>query len=126
MEFIGTVQFRVNNARGNPVAIFMEQGDGECRITFRLSQWRHIVGAGATVNKAAADFETNLKAALSSEGAYEGPYWNGGIKPEKPAPPKPAAAAAPATKPALSPAEGPASPPAAPTSPPAESGGSFS
>lgn len=121
MEFIATVQFREDGARGNPVSIFMEQGDGECRMTFRLPQWKHIVGVGATANKAAANFETNLKAALPSEGAYEGPYWNGGIKPEKPAPPKPPAPA-PTAKPALSPAKTAASPPATPPPPPAENG----
>jgi hypothetical protein len=91
MEFIGTVQFTRNEARGNPVALYMEQTEGEYRISARLPQWRHIVGAGATANKAAGNYETNLKAAVPAEGAYEGPYWNAGIKPEKPAPPKPAA-----------------------------------
>lgn len=107
MEFIGTVQFTVNGMRGNPVALFMEQVEGEHRIASRLPQWRHIVGAGATVNKAAGNFEVNLKAAVPAEGAYEGPYWNGGIKAEKPAPPKPATAA-------------PAATPAAPPPPSAE------
>lgn len=126
MEFIATVQFRENGARGNPVSIFMEQQDGEVRITFRLPQWKHIVGVGATANKAAANFETNLKAALPSEDAYEGPYWNGGVKPEKPAPPKPVTAAAPVAKPASSPVEEAASPPPMPTAPPAENGAASS
>ena len=109
MELIGTVQFTVNSKRGNPVALFLEQSEGECRITSRLPQWRHIVGTGATVNKAAGNFEANLKAALPSEGAYDGPSWNGGIKAEKPTPPKPSATA-------------PAATPAAPPAPPAEGG----
>ena len=93
LEFVGTVQFWPNGVRGNPVALFMEKTEGgECRISARLPEWRHIVGAGATVNKAAGNYELTLKAAVSAANAYEGPYWNGGIKAEKPAPPKPAAA----------------------------------
>ncbi len=97
IEFVGTVQFWPNGVRGNPVALFMEKTEsGECRISARLPDWRHVVGVGATVNKAAGNYELNLKAAVPAEGAYEGPYWNAGIKAEKPAPPKPAAAAPPA------------------------------
>ena len=93
VEFVGTVQFWPNGVRGNPVGLFMEKLEsGECRISARLPEWRHIVGLGATVNKAAGDYELNLKAAAPAEGAYEGPYWNGGIKAEKPAPPKPVTA----------------------------------
>ncbi len=93
VEFVGTVQFWPNGARGNPVALYMEKlENGECRISARLPEWRHIVGVGATVNKAAGNYELNLKAAAPADGAYEGPYWNSGIKAEKPALPKPAAA----------------------------------
>ena len=93
LEFVGTVQFWPNGARGNPVALFMEKTEsGECRISARLPDWRHVVGVGATVNKAAGNYDLKLKAAASAEGAYEGPYWNDGIKAEKPAPPKPAVA----------------------------------
>jgi hypothetical protein len=94
VEFVGTVQFWPNGVRGNPVGLFMEKLEsGECRISARLPEWRHLVGVGATINKAAGNYELNLKAAVSAEGAYEGPYWSGGIKAEKPAPPKPAPAA---------------------------------
>ncbi len=112
MEFIGTVQFRANGARGNPIALIMEQVEGEYRIASRLPQWRHIVGTGTTANKAAGNFEVNLKAALPSEGAYEGPYWNGGVKAEKPVPPKPMASASAATSsvPPAPPVEGGAAP----------------
>ena len=96
VEFVGTVQFWPNGARGNPVALYMEKlENGECRISARLTEWRHIVGVGVTVNKAAGNYELNLKAAAPADGAYEGPYWNSGIKAEKPALPKPAAAAPP-------------------------------
>ena len=96
VEFVGTVQFWPNGARSNPVALYMEKlENGECRISARLPEWRHIVGVGATVNKAAGYYELNLKAAAPADGAYEGPYWNSGIKAEKPALPKPAAAAPP-------------------------------
>ena len=100
LEFVGAVQFWPNGARGNPVALYMEKMEnGECRISARLPSWRHVAGVGATVNKAAGNYELTLKAAVPAEGAYEGPYWNAGIKAEKPAPPKPAAAS-PAASPA--------------------------
>jgi len=118
MEFIGTVQFKQNDARGNPIALYVEQAEGECRISARLPQWRHIAGTGTTVNKAAGNYEINLKAAVPSEGAYEGPYWNAGIKAEKPVPPKPVVAAPGSPPPATSPAGGgPADVPPAPTAP---------
>jgi len=111
-EFVGTVQFWPNGARGNPVALYMEKlENGECRISARLPEWRHVVGVGATVNKAAGNYELNLKAAVPADGAYEGPYWNSGIKAEKPAPPKPAAATPQA-------GGGPAGAPPAPTGTP--------
>jgi hypothetical protein len=97
VEFVGSVQFWPHGARGNPVALYMEKlENGECRISARLPEWRHIVGVGATVNKAAGNYELNLKAAVPADGSYEGPYWNSGVKAEKPSPAKPAAATAPA------------------------------
>ena len=90
MDFVGTIQLTQNGRRGNPVALFLEQGEGEYRISFCLPQWRHIVGTGATANKAAGDFELKLKAVAPPGVIYDGPAWNSGIKAEKPAPPKPA------------------------------------
>src|SRR5712692_4195840 len=111
IEFVGTVQFWPNGVRGNPVALFMEKTEsGECRIGARLPDWRHVVGVGATVNKAAGNYELNLNAAAPAEGAYEGPYWNDGIKAEKPAPPKPAAAPAPPVPSVAGGGPGPAEP----------------
>ncbi len=124
LEFVGTVQFWPAGVRGNPVALYMEKEEnGECRISTRLPAWKNIVGVGATVNKAAGNYEITLKAALPAEGAYEGPYWNAGIKAEKPAPPKPPAPAPTATPPPAAPSTGGAPPPAseappAPTAPP--------
>lgn len=125
LTFVGTVQFWPNGARGNPVALYMDQSEhGAYRITVRLPDWTHVVGTGATVNKAAGNYELNLKAAASATGAsYEGPYWNDGIKAEKPAPPKPAAVApssvgeGPADAPpaAIQAGGGPADAPPAPT-----------
>jgi hypothetical protein len=108
MEFIGTVQFFENGRRTNPVALYLDRGESECRVSARLPRWQHIVGSGATVNKAAGNFEINLKSAVPAERAYEGPYWNAGIKAEKPAPPKPTGPA-PAPKP-TDPAPGGATP----------------
>lgn len=89
LTFVGTVQFWPNSARGNPVALFLDKTEsGECRIAVRIPAWQQVVGTGATVNKAAGNYELNLKAAIPATGAYEGPYWNDGIKAEKPAPPK--------------------------------------
>ncbi len=66
-EFVGTVQIWPNGARGNPVALYLEKlENGECRISARLSEWRHVVGVGATVNKAAGNYELSLKAAVAS------------------------------------------------------------
>ena len=114
-EFVGTVQFWLTGARGNPVALYLEKlENGECRISARLPAWRHVVGVGATVNKAAGNYELTLKAAVPADGAYEGPYWNGGIKAEKPAPPKPAAATPQAGG---SPAEAPPAPTGMPPTP---------
>jgi hypothetical protein len=130
MEFIGTVQFfHKNGKRENPTALFLERLEGgECRIGARVPQWRHVIGVGATPNKAAGDFEIKLKAVLPEAGAYDGPAWNG-IKAEKPVPPK-ATPSAPASKP-QSPAEPMAEAEAAvvktpvpgPTSPSAETPG---
>jgi len=93
LEFVGTIQFWPSGVRGNPIALFMEKAeDGECRIGARLPEWQHIIGVGATVNKAAGNYELTLRAAVPTDNAYEGPHWNAGIKAEKPAPPKPAAA----------------------------------
>src|SRR3989449_8694985 len=116
VEFVGTVQFWPNGARGNPVALYMEKlENGECRISARLPEWRHIVGVGATVNKAAGNYELNLKAAAPADGAYEGPYWNSGIKAAKPALPKPAAATSQAGG---GPADAPPTPNGTPSPPP--------
>ena len=112
IEFVGTVLFWPNGSRGNPVALYMEKlENGEYRISARLPEWRHVVGVGATVNKAAGNYELTLKTAMPADGAHEGPYWNSGIKAEKPAPPKPAAAAPPA-------GGGPSDAPPAPTGTP--------
>src|SRR5207244_10737667 len=46
-EFVGTVQLWPNGARGNPVALYLEKlENSECRISARLSEWRHVVGVG--------------------------------------------------------------------------------
>ena len=118
MEFIGTVQFfNKNGKRANPLALYLEQlENSECRISARLPQWRHIVGVGATPNKAAGDFEIKLKQAVPETGAYDGPAWNG-IKAEKPVPPKPPSAAA--SKPAAT-GETTSAPPASSTAVPAQ------
>ena len=114
MDFVGTVQFfERKDKRGNPISLFLENAHGESRIASRLPHLRHIVGIGATPNKAAGDFEAKIKAAFPEPGAYDGPSWNG-VKAEKPLPPKPAMAAT--TTPAETPVA--AGPPPAPAASP--------
>src|SRR2546423_163830 len=97
-EFVGTVQFWLTGARGNPVALYLEKlENGECRISARLPEWRHVAGVGATANKAAENTNKTQKQGDPPAGAYEALYGNGGIKAEKPPPPKPAAVGSPAT-----------------------------
>lgn len=89
VEFIGTLQFKEKKRFGNPIALYVERAESECRVSARAPEWRHIVGVGATVNKAAGDFEIKLKAMVPPTLTYDGPSWTGGVKAEKPAPPKP-------------------------------------
>lgn len=121
MEYVGCVHIFLGPYRGNPIALYLNRGEGSCRIGPKAYPWNDVVGKGETPNKAAADFEEKWKAKGLAADMYSGPSWEGGIKPERPAPPKPAApppkpaaatpaAGAPATasappKPAAAPAE---------------------
>lgn len=101
LEYVGSVHIFLGPYRGNPIALYLKRTETGCQIGPKVYPWNDVVGAGETPNKAAADFEDKWKGKGLSADMYSGPSWEGGIKPEKPAPPKPAvppkpAAAAPA------------------------------
>ncbi len=112
MEYVGCVHIFLGPYRGNPIALYLNRGEGSCRIGPKAYPWNDVVGKGETPNKAAADFEEKWKAKGLAADMYSGPSWEGGIKPERPAPPKPAA---PPPKPAAAaPAAGAGAPVASP------------
>jgi hypothetical protein len=125
IEYVGCVHIFLGPYRGNPIALYLKRLDNQCQIGPRVYPWNEVVGTGETPNKAAADFENKWKAKGLSADMYSGPSWDGGIKPEKPAPPKPSVPpkpAAPAAPPQAAAPSASASPaatqPAAPVSSP--------
>lgn len=122
LEYVGCIHIYLGPYRGNPIALYLKRGDSRCQISPRAYPWNEIVGEGETPNKAANDFEEKWKAKGLAAEMYSGPAWEGGIKPEKPAPPKPAApppkpaapAAASGAPPAVTPTPAAAAPAAAP------------
>ena len=128
LEFVGSLHIYLRPYRGNPISLYLKRTETGCQIGPKAYPWNDVVGNGETPNKAAADFEEKWKTKGLSADMYSGPSWEGGIKPEKPAPPKPPAApkpAVPAAAPAptgqpVAPAASPAVPPdATPASDPA-------
>jgi hypothetical protein len=118
LEYVGCVHIYLGPYRGNPIALYLKRTESGCQIGPKVYPWNDVTGVGETPNKAAADFEEKWKSKGLAAEMYSGPSWEGGIKPEKPAPPKPA----PAPKPAAPTAVAPTSSQAAPTAaaPPAE------
>lgn len=96
LEYVGCLHIFLGPYRGNPIALYLLRGEGNCQIAPKVYPWNDVVGKGETPNKAAADFEEKWKTKGLSPDMYTGPAWEGGIKPEKPAPPKPTAAPKPA------------------------------
>ena len=90
LEYVGSVHIYLGPYRGNPIALYLRRTETGCQIGPRAYPWNDVVGAGETPNKAAADFEDKWKGKGLAADMYSGPSWEGGIKPEKPAPPKPA------------------------------------
>jgi hypothetical protein len=118
LEYVGTIHIILGPYRGNPVALYLRRNEGKVIISPKVYPFNSIAGEAETPNKAAADFEEKWKAkALVAPDMYDGPNWEGGIKPERPAPPKPAAAPKPATEGTVKPAA-PAKP--APAASPAQ------
>lgn len=93
LEYVGNVHIFLGAYRGNPIALYLRRDGKTCRISPKVYPWNDIVGEGETPNRAAADFEEKWKARGLSPEMYTGPHWEGGIKPEKPAPQKPASVA---------------------------------
>jgi hypothetical protein len=94
LEYVGTIHIFLGPYRGNPIALYLKRGSDGCEIAPRVYPWNEVIGKGETPNRAAADFEEKWKTRGLSADMYSGPAWEGGIKPEKPAPPKPPPAAA--------------------------------
>jgi len=114
LEYVGSIHIYLGPYRGNPIALYLKRLDARCEIGPKAYPWNDVVGSGETPNKAAADFEEKWKAKGLAPEMFSGPSWEGGIKPERPAPPKPAAppAATPATpKPAAAAAPVPSTEP---------------
>ena len=102
LEFVGSVHIYLGPYRGNPISLYLKRTEKGCEIGPKAYPWNDVVGSGETPNKAAADFEDKWKTKGLSADMYSGPSWEGGIKPEKPAPPKPPAAPKPTVPPAAS------------------------
>ena len=113
LEYVGCVHIFLGPYRGNPIALYLRRTESECQIGPKVYPWNDVLGVGETPNKAAADFEEKWKVRGLAADMYSGPAWEGGIKPEKPAPPKPVAAPKPAAPPTPKPV--PAAQPASPT-----------
>ena len=88
LEFVGSLHIYLGPYRGNPISLYLKRTATGCQIGPKAYPWNDVVGSGETPNKAAADFEEKWKTRGLSADMYSGPSWEGGIKPEKPAPPK--------------------------------------
>lgn len=119
LEYVGSVHIFLGPYRGNPIALYLKRTEMKCQIGPRAYPWNDVVGSGETPNKAAADFEEKWKATGLAADMYSGPSWEGGIKPERPAPPKPPAAPKPAV-PAVAPAAANSAPAPAPAAQPTD------
>ncbi len=116
LEYVGKVHIFLGPYRGNPIALYLLRNGTACRISPKVYPWNQVIGEGESPNRAAADFEEKWKAKGLSPDMYSGPHWEGGIKPERPAPPKPAAPPPePAAKPAPSPSPTDSTPPETPS-----------
>lgn len=91
LEYVGSVHIFLGPYRGNPIALYLLRTESGCQIGPKVYPWNDVMGVGETPNKAAADFEEKWKTKGLTADMYSGPAWEGGIKPERPAPPKPAA-----------------------------------
>ncbi len=96
-EYVGSIHIFLGPYRGNPIALYLRRDGDKVAIAPKVYPFNSVVGQAETPNKAAADFEEKWKAkGLVTADMYDGPSWEGGIKPERPAPPKPTAPPKPA------------------------------
>ena len=103
LEYVGSVHIFLGPYRGNPIALYLKRTESGCQIGPKAYPWNDVRGVGETPNKAAADFEEKWKTKGLTADMYSGPAWEGGIKPEKPAPPKPVVPPKPAVPAAAAP-----------------------
>ena len=105
LEYVGSVHIFLGPYRGNPIALYLRRTESGCQIGPKVYPWNDVTGVGETPNKAAADFEEKWKTKGLTADMYSGPAWEGGIKPERPAPPKSATTTPkpPSPKPAVAP-----------------------
>lgn len=99
LEYVGSVHIFLGPYRGNPIALYLRRTQSGCQIGPKVYPWNDVLGVGETPNKAAADFEEKWKTKGLTADMYSGPAWEGGIKPERPASPKPVAPPKPAVSP---------------------------
>ena len=99
LEYVGSVHIFLGPYRGNPISLYLRRTESGCQIGPKVYPWNDVLGVGETPNKAAADFEEKWKTKGLTADMYSGPAWEGGIKPERPAPPKPATPPKPAASP---------------------------
>jgi hypothetical protein len=104
LEYVGCVHIYLGPYRGNPIALYLKRTESGCQIGPKAYPWNDVMGVGETANKAAADFEEKWKTKGLTADMYSGPAWEGGIKPEKPPLPKPAAPPKPTAPAATGPA----------------------
>jgi hypothetical protein len=99
LEYVGSVHIFLGPYRGNPIALYLRRTESGYQIGPKVYPWNDVLGLGETPNKAAADFEEKWKTRGLTTDMYSGPAWEAGIKPERPAPPKPATPPKPAASP---------------------------
>jgi hypothetical protein len=110
LEYVGNIHIFLGPYRGNPISLYLRRGSTGVQIAPKVYPWSEVMGEGETPNRAAADFEEKWKAKGLAAEMYTGPHWEGGIKPEKPAPPKASTAAKPAAASTAQAATPPATP----------------
>ena len=118
LEYVGSLHIFLGPYRGNPISLYLKRLETGCQIGPKAYPWNDVVGSGETPNKAAADFEEKWKAKGLAADMYSGPSWEGGIKPERPAPPKPPVVPKPVVPAAASAPDGqPVAPATSPSTP---------
>ena len=112
-RFVGTIHLFQGPFQSNPVSLYARKEGDTYVVSPVVDPWKTVSGKGATINKAAGDFEIKWKAQPIPAEQYTGPHWEEGIKAEKPPSPKPATPPLATSGPALgAPLTGPSTAPA--------------